>query len=144
MIRTFALDFDRSNGYAMPTANCRELHKLAVEFGEKELAVVPNFSEYAKVWVAACVENDVMKEVRGALGFTLRPDFTLARFLGRAEVAALYARANSYLADNGARGREALVYVSSTEGPEKRCPEYLETLKALRAKPADRWLIEVK
>lgn len=144
MIRTFALDFDRSNGYAIPTKDCREIHKLAVAFAEKELAVMPNFSEYAKVWVAASMEGDVIKEVRGALGFTMRPDFTLARFLGRAEVVALYGRANNYLADNGARGREALVYVSSTEGPEQRCPEYLETLKALRAKPGDRWLVEVK
>ena len=144
MIRTFALDFDRSKGYAVPTEKCRELHKLAVQFAEKELAVIPNFSEFAKVWVAACVDGGKVKEVRGALGFTLRPDFALARFLGRPEVISLYGRANNYLADNGALGQEALVYVSSTEGPEQRCPEYLETLKALNAKPADRWLIEVK
>jgi len=142
MIHTLALDFNRESGLALPKDP--SLHKLAVEFAQRELAEIPNYSEYAKVWVAACMDGDTPKEIRGALGFTMRPDFTMARFLDRAAVVALYNRANSFLADNGARGSEALVYVNSAEGKEQRCPEYLQTLSALQAKAADRWLIKIK
>ena len=142
MIRAIALDFDRSGGYAIPKD--AELHRLAVQFAEKHLATKPNFAEYARVWVAAEMEGETPCEIRGALGFTWRPDFTMARFLERQAVVALYNRANAFLADNGARGSEALVHVSSTDGREQRCPQYAETLEALKAKPADRYLIVIR
>jgi len=142
MIHTLALDFNREGGLALPKDP--SLHKLAVEFAQRELAEIPNYSEYAKVWVAACMDGDVPKEIRGVLGFTMRPDVTMARFLDRAAVIALYNRANSFFADNGARGSEVLVFVDSSEGKEQKCPQYLETLSALKAKPADRWLVKIK
>jgi hypothetical protein len=142
VIRAIALDFLREGGYSLPKD--RDLHKLAVQFAEKQLVSIPNFAEYTKVWVAAEMDGETPTEIRGALGFTMRPDFTLARFLDRAAVVALYNRANAFLADNGARGSEVLVFVSSEEGPEQRCPQYKETLEALKAKPADRYLITIR
>ena len=140
--RVIALDFDRAPGFAMPKD--KDLHRLAVQFAEKELAYSPNYSEYAKVWVSAEMDGETPVGIRGALGFSWRPDFTLARFLDSAATIGLYRRANSFLADNGARGSEALVFVSSKEGPEQRCPNYKETLEALKATPADRYLISIK
>lgn len=142
VLRVISLDFDRSAGYAMPKD--RELHRLAVQFAEKQLAAMPNYAEYNKIWVAAEMEEEKPVGIRGALGFTMRPDFTLARFLDPKATVALYQRANAFLADNGARGSEALVFVSSSEGPEQRCPQYKETLEALKARPADRYLITIK
>lgn len=142
VLRAVSLDFHRAPGYAMPMD--RELHQLAVQFAEKHLADKPNYSELSRVWLACECEGEKVKAVRGALGFTMRPDFTLARFLDRQALVTLYHRANGFLSDNGARGSDGLVYISSEEGPEQRCPQQLESLAALGAKPADRWLIKIR
>lgn len=142
VLRAVPLDFHREAGYAMPVD--RELHQLASKFAEKHLAEMPNFSGLTRVWLACEFEGEKVKEIHGALGFTMRPDFTLARFLDRQALVTLYHRANGFLSDNGARGSEGLVYISSEEGPEQRCPQQLESLAALGAKPADRWLIKIR
>lgn len=127
----------------------RELHQKAIEFAQKHLAEMPNFADYARVWVSADVATDEKgKEkpvlVHGALGFVMRPDVTLCRFLDRKALVGLYLRTNSYLADNGARGYEALVYVNPDEKPEQKCAQQEESLAALAAKPANRWAITIR
>jgi hypothetical protein len=142
-LRAFALDFHRAAGYAMPTD--RALHQLAVEFAQKHLAEIPDYSSFTRVWVAAEVGADEKPiAIEGALGFTMRPDFTMARFLNKQALVTLYHRANAHLADNGCRGSEGLVYVSSTEDPEQRCPQQAESLAALGAVPAERFLIKIR
>lgn len=141
MIRAMLLEFHQAMGYTMPKD--RELHRLSVQFAEKHLAEIPDFSSYNRVWVAAEMNGDIPVRVTGALGFTFRPDFTLARFTDRQTIVALHNRANAYLSDNGARGSDAMVYVNSKEGPEQRCPEWEATLAALKATPSDRWLIKI-
>ena len=143
ILRAVPLDFSRDRGFAMPVD--AELHRFAIDFAQKELAAIPNFSEFAKVWVA--VESDADGKptaVRGALGFTMRPDFTLCRFLDRTTFVTLYNRADAYMADNGARGSEVLVYVNQNEAPEQKCPQQLESLKAVKAVPADRWVLKIR
>ncbi len=142
ILRAVALDFNRAAGYAMPVD--RELHRLAVKFAETDLSAIPDYSSFARVWAAVEFGADQKPvAIHGALGFTMRPDFTLARFKNKQALVTLYNRANAYLADNGCRGGEGLVYISSTEGPEQKCPQQKESLEALNAKPADRWLIKI-
>lgn len=143
ILKAIPLDFARQGGYAMPSdAN---LHRLAVKFAEKELAEIPNYSEFARVWLACEVDDqDQATAVHGALGFCMRPDFTLARFLNRNAFVVLYNRANAYLADNGCRLSEGLVYVNPNEAPEQRCPDAEQSLQAVGARPADRWLIKIR
>jgi hypothetical protein len=143
MRRVLPLDFNSAGGYFMPKDP--HLHRLAVQFAEKELAEMPNFSEYARVWVSAEVdENEVPVSIHGAIGFVMRPDVVLCRALDRKAMVGLYLRTNSYLADNGARGYDTLVYINPDEAPEQKCAHQKETLEALKMKPANRWLITVR
>jgi hypothetical protein len=143
ILRAVALDFHRAPGYALPVD--RELHRLAVKFAETDLSAIPDYSSFSRVWAA--VEfgvDDKPIQIHGALGFSFRPDFTLARFKNKHALVTLYSRANAYLADNGCRGSEGLVFIDSKEGPEQKCPQQAESLAALGAKPADRWLIKIR
>ena len=141
--RVLPLDFDRAAGYAMPKDP--ELHRRAIEFAKKELAEMPNFADYARVWLSAEVDAEEKPvRIHGALGFVMRPDVTLCRFLDRKALVGLYLRANAYLADNGARGFEGLVYVNPDEKPEQKCAQQEESLAALGAKPAHRWAIPIR
>jgi hypothetical protein len=143
ILRAIPLDFHRQGGYAMPVD--RDLHKLAMGFAERELAEVPNFSEFQRVWLACEVDaDDRATSVHGALGFTTRPDFTMARFLNRNALVVLYNRASAFLSDNGCRLSEGLVYVNPDEKPEQKCPEAELSLQALGARPANRWLIKIR
>lgn len=143
MRRVFPLEFNRTAGYAMPRDS--HLHHLAVEFAQKHLAERPNFAEYERVWLSVDVDgNEKPVLIYGALAFVMRPDIVLCRFLDSKAMAGLYARANSYFSDNGARGFEALVYINPDEAPEQKCPQQKESLQALKAKPANRWAITIR
>jgi hypothetical protein len=142
MMRAIPLDFDRAAGYAMPKD--RALHKLAVQFAEKECVSIPNFSEFHKVWAICEMEDESILSVQGLLGFCFRPDFSLNRFLSPDAIVVGYERANAFLGDQGARGQEVTVYMSSTEAPEQKCPNGLKTILSLGARPADRWVLRVK
>lgn len=136
-LHALPLDFDRAMGYALPKD--RELHRRAIEFAEKEVAEKVNYSDFAKVWVAE--DGD---QIVGTLGMTMRPDFTLCRFLNPEAIKLLHQRGNDFLADQGLRGGEALIYMNSKERPEQKCPEGLRTVLELGARPADRWIIRVR
>jgi hypothetical protein len=143
MRRVLPLDFDRTAGYVMPKDPV--LHHKAIEFAQKELAEIPNFADYARVWLSVDVDDkEKPVSVHGALGFVMRPDIVLCRSLDRKAMVGLYLRANAYLADNGARGYEALVYINPDEAPEQKCPQQKESLAALNMKPANRWAITVR
>lgn len=143
MRRVLPLIFNRAGGYAM--ARDPELHRLAVDFAQKNLAAMPNYSEYERVWLSVDVDaREKPLVVHGALGYIMRPDITLCRFLDPKAVVGLYNRANSHFSDQGAVGNEVFVYINPDEAPEQKCPQQEETLKALLAKPAHRWAVTIR
>lgn len=143
IIRAISLDFLRAAGYAHPADP--ELHRLAVQFAKDNLAEMPDFSNYNKVWVAAEVDqNERPVAVHGALGFTMRPDLTLARMLNPKAFAVLFKRAESFFSDNGGRGSEVLLRLNLEDSPETLCPHAADSLKAAKATPAHRWAIVVR
>jgi hypothetical protein len=143
ILKAIPLDFNREMGYVIPKDP--NLHKLAIQFANDELAEMPNFSEYNRVWLACETdENDHPTSVQGALGFTMRPDITMCRFLNRSALITLYNRANAFFSDNGCRLSEALVYVNPDEKPEQKCPELEQSLAALGARPANRWAVKIR
>lgn len=141
-LRAIPLDFIRQGNYAYPVD--RELHRMAVEFGEKELAKPVNLSEYAKVWLACEMDGDKVTRIVGMMGYAMRPDVTLARFKEPEAIVLLHDRAQFYFADQGCRGSEVLVYLNNNESPEQRCPQGLKTMLELGAVAADRWVVKVR
>jgi hypothetical protein len=118
----------------------RKLHDLAVNYAMRELAKGKdlNFANFSKVWVG--LRDD---EVFGVSGYVLKPDVPLLRATDADVLRALCHRMNDFFADNGARGKEAFIYIGD-EKPEARCPEWKAVLKEFSAKSAQRWAIEVK
>ena len=77
-LRAISLDFNRAPGYAMPCD--RQLHQLAVEFAKKELAAIPDYSSFARVWVAAEIgAEDKPVSIEGALTPITSPKAMRAR-----------------------------------------------------------------
>lgn len=143
MMKAFPLDFYKSDsGLTFPKD--KELHRLALEFAEKELAQPVNLSELNKVWVICEMDGEKIGRVVGLNGYTMRPDFTLCRFTSPEAAHCAFERAENYLADNGARGMEVLVRLSSDEAPEQRCPDGLKTMIRIGGNPADRWILKVR
>lgn len=142
ILKAFPIDFIRQGNYSYPAD--RELHRMAVEFSEKELAKPANLSEYAKVWAACEMDGEKIEKVVGLMGFAMRPDITLARFMQPDAITLLHDRAQAYFADQGCRGAEVLFYMNSNEAPEQRCPQGLQTMLKLGALPADRWVVKVR
>jgi hypothetical protein len=142
-IRVFALDFRIQDGMAVPADP--NLHRLAVEFAEHELAAPVNFTDFKKLWVACQVDdNEQPVHVEGLLGMVLRADFPMARFVSPGAAKKLIDRANDYLHDQGARGAEVFLFISSKEDDSQRCPQYQDWLRYVGAKPADRFAVTVR
>ena len=133
-----ALDF-LGQGALLEPAD-RKLHDAAMEFAWRELAdgETLNFTKFAKVWVGL---KD--KQVFGLAGYVLRPDVPLLRATDVDVLRALCQRMNSFFADNGARGQQALIYIGN-EKEEQRCPQWREMLREFKAEKARRFMIEVK
>lgn len=140
-IRAVPLEFYSQGGLSLPKN--AKLHQAAVKFAEKELAEMPDFSGFNKVWLVGEFGEDE-PVIQGALGFTMRPDFVLNRFLNPEAILVGYERANDFLADNGCMGQEVLIHMAANETPEQRCPQGLKTVLDIGARPADRWRILVK
>ena len=140
----FRRDFDRSGAVAIPKDP--ELHRLLVKFAEEHLVDQPNYADdYLRVWAAVEMdENDKLVSVQGVLGYVMRPDVTLCRFLNAKALSKLFNRTNDFFADNGVRGLQVSVYVNPQEDPKQKCPNVEETLKAIGAVPAHRWMVTVK
>ena len=71
-------------------------------------------------------------------------DIPVFRSTGQRSAKMLIDRMNDYLHDQGARGQRVLLHINESEAPEQRCPNYLEWLAAVGAKPAERWAVVVK
>lgn len=117
-----------------------KLHDAAVDFALRELAKGRelDFSKFAKVWIGL---KD--GEVVGLAGYVLKPDVPLLRATDAEILRGLCQRMNDFFADNGARGKEAFVFIGD-EKPEQRCPEWKQVLKEFGAKSAQRFVVEVK
>jgi len=142
VIQVFHLDFLGKEALIQPRD--QELHDMAVEFCAKELKGEVNLTNYSHVWVACLVNHEgKRKKVVGITGWSLKVDISLFRSLDPQASLAMGKRINDHLNDSGCRGHEVFLHLSSHESPEQRCANFVDTLKAFKAKPADRWAIEV-
>lgn len=118
----------------------RTLHDAALDYCWRELAKGKevDFSKFAKVWVGM---KD--KQVLGVSGYVLKPDIPLVRATDAGVLRGLCLRMNDYFADQGARGKEAFIYIGD-EKPEQRCPEWKQVLKEFGATNAQRFSVEVR
>lgn len=117
-----------------------EIHDAAYEFIRHNLRdwEKVDFSKFAKVWVG--YRDD---EVKGVMGYVLRPDVPLMRVIDPDVLRAMSRRFNDFLADNGWRNGETFIYIGN-ESPEQRCPEWRQVLKEFGARSGRRVLVEVK
>ena len=138
-IKVIPLDFLGQQGALLEPAD-RKLHDAAFEYALRELAKggEVDFSKFAKVWVG-------LKDgkVLGLAGYVLKPDVPLLRATDADVLRALCTRLNDFFSDNGARGKEAFVYIGD-EKPEQRCPEWKQVLKDFGARSAQRLVVEVR
>jgi hypothetical protein len=146
-IRVFAVDFYSNGGITYPKD--KKLHDLCVAWCETALAKPVNLADFAdpyrKLWAACEVdENDEPVRVEGMLGTLPRMDFPLVRFTSQRAAKALIDRANDHLHDQGFRGAEVFVFISSSETEEQRCPQWQDWLKAVGAYPAERYALTIK
>lgn len=141
--RVLQLLFKEQGGMLLPRDP--ELHKLVVEFAERELAEPINFTDYRNVFVE-CECDDEGKPVRveGIAAMQLVADIPVFRSTNARSAKLLIDRMTDFLDDQGARGQRVLVHISERETPEQRCPNFLVWLAALGAKPAERWAVTVK
>jgi hypothetical protein len=138
MISIVPLDFLGQGALLQPVD--QKLHDAAIEYAALELKDGKNldFSRFAKVWVGL---KD--KQVFGLSGYVLKPDVPLLRSTNADVLRALCHRMNDYFSDNGARGKEAFIFIGD-EKPEQRCPEWRKVLAEFGAKSAQRFSVEVK
>jgi hypothetical protein len=122
-----------------------KLYELALNYCSRELSSMPDLRIYRKVWVAANVnENDAPVEVIGIQALQFVPDLPISRYSNSKAAKLLSRRVETYLADQGCRGIDVFVYISSAEKPEQRCGHWAEWLKIWKARPADRFLVRVR
>jgi hypothetical protein len=125
----------------------RKLHDMAVEYASRELAETVDFSRLAKVWVTCVMQAGKPKEVIGLMGWVYKPDIPVFRVSGPNAARAtkmMTDRLHSFFSDQGARGCEVFIHISSKEKPEQKCAKWQESLKATNATPADRFSITVR
>lgn len=123
-----------------------KLHDLAVEFCAKELAEHINFTRLTKVWAAVEMEDGEYKQVIGITGYVLKIDVPVFRAAGPDSVKAsalMIDRLRSYFTDNGSRGAEVFIHISSKETPVQKCDKWRNLLTYIQAEPADRWAAKV-
>jgi hypothetical protein len=125
-----------------------KLHDLAVEYCAQNLqgGADLNLGKFNKVWVVVYMEGEEYKEILGISGFVWRIDLPIFRVTGKRvdySTQILIDRMRAFFQDNGARGTEVFLHISSKETPEQRCEEWTESLAAVNAVPADRFAVKV-
>lgn len=145
-IEVIPLDFQGQGALLEPID--QRLHDMAVDYCSRELegGSEINLAKFAKVWIAVAMEGAEYQEVVGVTAFVWRIDVPLFRVTGENAVRAtkqLSNRIHSYFQDQGARGQELFLHISSKERPEQRCPRWEESLKAEGAVPADRFSVKI-
>ncbi len=126
----------------------QKLHDMAVDYCARELQGGQdlNLAKFAKVWVVVEMEGTEYKAIHGIAGWVWRIDIPVFRVTGKdvdRTTMALTARLRSHFQDNGARGSEVFLHISSKERPEQRCEKWKESLAAVGAVPADRFSVKV-
>ena len=126
----------------------RELFDMAIEYCNRELAEQFDFVNLNKVWVSViCDDEGKPQEVIGITGTVLKADIPIFRVSGpnaKRATKMLEQRLHSYFADQGMRGHEVFLHISSKETPEQKCPAWEESLLAAKAVPADRFSVIVR
>jgi len=140
-IQVLPIDFMGQGALIEPVD--RKLHDIAVEYCRRELQDGDkiNLTHFAKCWVVLRGEEAI-----GFAGYVLRPDVPVFRVSGDSAVRAtamLVDRMRSFFQDNGCRGHEVFVHISSKERPEQRCAKWDESLKDVGAVPSDRYSVRV-
>ena len=125
-----------------------KLHDMAVEYCARELqnGHELNLSKFQKVWVLVEMDGDEYAEIHGISGWVWRVDIPVFRVTGRQVdrgTIMLTERIRAFLQDNGARGSEAFLHISSKELPEQRCENWDKSLEMVGAVPADRFSVKV-
>jgi hypothetical protein len=120
-----------------------KLHDLAVEYCARELEGGKdlNLARFNKCWIALA-EGEVV----GISGFVWRIDLPIFRVSGTNAARAtkmLTDRIRAYFQDQGCRGQELFLHISSKETPEQRCTKWEESLAAAPAVPADRYSVKI-
>lgn len=136
-MRILALDFVGEPGCLRPKD--AELHDKAVDFCQREIVGEVNLVRYNKVWVA--LEDN---KVVGIAGYVIRADVPMFRTMTDKATTRMAHRLNDFFADQGMRGEEVLLHLSSKETPEQRCAAWQSSLQLAGAVPADRFSIKVK
>jgi hypothetical protein len=122
------------------------LHDLAIEFCQKQLAEPVNLTKFQKVWAAVEMDNGNPMQVIGVAGWINKIDIPLFRASGSDSVKAstlLIDRMRSYFQDQGCRGAEAFIHISTKETPEQKCDEWQRLLEYVKAEPGDRWSVTI-
>lgn len=126
----------------------RHLHDLAVEYCARELAEQINFVKLNKVWVTAIIdEAGNPTEITGITGYVMKLDVPVFRVSGEFAVRStkmLEERLHAFFADQGWRGTEVFLHISSKETPEQRCEKWEQSLVDAKANPADRYSVIVR
>lgn len=143
MIKVFPLDFLGQGALLQPKNE--KLHDMAIEYCNRELAAEVDLSKFAKVFVAAEVdESGAPVKVTGITGYGMRPDISLFRATSDAATVKLHHRWHTFFADNGCLDEEVLIHLSGKDTPEQRCSKWDKELEAAKAIPADRYLVKVR
>lgn len=139
--RIFVLRFRQEAGIFYPENPL--LHRLACIWAQSHFTIQPNFTDYLIAWAECSVdEKGEPIEVHGVVGAQNAIDFSMMRFTDRRSAASLLARAEAWLHDQGAAGRQVLVRVGLKD--EQVCPDAEEWLKEMKCEPAERFLFKVR
>lgn len=145
-IEVLPLDF-LGQGALLEPAD-RKLHDLAVDYCRRELhgGDQINLAKFNKVWVSVAMNGEEYSEVTGITGWVNRIDIPVFRVSGDNAVRStkmLIDRLRAFFTDQGARGHELFIHISSKETPEQRCTRWQESLASQKATPADRLAIRI-
>jgi hypothetical protein len=141
-LRAFTVDFVKQGGIDFPVN--RELHKLVVEYAEKNVAAQFNLPDLRKVLVVCEIDdNDQPIAVHALGGCQVVVDWPVIRFTEKEAGELLMERMRSYLQDQGLSGVQTFIHVAQREPKESRCPAWKQFLKKHKAENASRWSVKV-
>jgi len=126
----------------------KKLHDLTVDYCARELenGRELNLSKFTKVWAVVEMEGADYIDVIGVSGFAWRIDIPTFRVTGERvdySTRKLIDRMRAYFQDNGLRGADIFLHISSKERPEQRCEKWEQSLAKVGAIPADRFTVKV-
>lgn len=125
-----------------------KLHDMAVDYCARELenGRELNLSKFNKCWVVVEMNGDNYAQIHGISGWVNRIDIPVFRVTGEnvdRSTLMLTDRMRAFFQDNGARGAEVFLHISSKERPEQRCQKWEQSLALVGAVPADRFSVKV-